>query len=1077
MESNFVARAVRRLRARGASAVQAPAVAGAGAVTQDGAPHSHPHLELVSDAASSGPPDGGEPAPAKKAGRIKPALLLVLLLLLAGLAWLVLHETRASTIQARFFAGLAKEVHFSVAEGPSDSIRFPSNSPYDERLGYANLPRYLEKLEARDYVVDAQARISPRMASLADMGLFATYREKTKVGLDILDCRGQPLFSARYPERSYDKFDDAPSLLVQSLLFIENRELLDPTYPKRNPAVEWDRFSKAVFDKSLASLGLGGGGRVAGGSTLATQIEKYRHSAEGRTSSLGDKLRQMASATLRAYQGGEGTTEARRRIVLDYLNTVPLSAKVGYGEVNGIGDGMWVWYGRDFAQMNKALKSSSWTPDAVLAYKEALSLMIAQRRPAYYLGAGEHDLEELTDSHLRVLAQAGVITPELRDAALRVKLEPAVGSGIAPPPANAYVSRKASNAVRAHLSALLGDPRLYNVDRLDLTVRSTLDAEAQKAVTAALRQMSDAGFAASSGLTGKGLLGNGDPTKVIYSFTLMERGEHVNHVRVQTDNYDQPLDINEGAKLDLGSTAKLRTLVTYLDIIDQLYNRYRRMDKAALARVTVDPKDRLSQWAVEYLRTLPANGDHSLKAMLDAALERKYSGSPHEAFFTGGGLHTFGNFSKLDDRKIMTVREALNNSTNLVFVRLMRDVVRYYMFQLPGSSAALLADADDPRRAAYLSRFADREGREFLARFWNKYKGKPPAEAEKLLLAGMRPTPPRLAAVHRTIAPKATVAQFGAFINNYLPSANEVEQDRIERMYEQYAPANMSLADRGYVSSIHPLELWLVGYLRTHPGAGWDEVTGASVKERQEVYSWLFKTHRKHAQDKRIAGLLEVEAFLKIHAQWKRMGYPFDSLVPSYATTLGASADRPAALAELMGIIVNGGVRKPVQRIDALHFARDTPYETLVRRGDLTRGEQVLAPEVARAVADAIRGVVSVGTAKRVRSAFTQSDGNIIALGGKTGTGDQRFDVYAKGGRLVESRYVNRSATFVFNIGERFYGSMTAYVQGPESANYDFTSALPVQLLVSLAPSLMPMIEPPAPAAGGAAAPRQQCAR
>jgi hypothetical protein len=36
---------------------------------------------------------------------------------------------------------------------------------------------------------------------------------------------------------------------------------------------------------------------------------------------------------------------------------------------------------------------------------------------------------------------------------------------------------------------------------------------------------------------------------------------------------------------------------------------------------------------------------------------------------------------------------------------------------------------------------------------------------------------------------------------------------------------------------------------------------------------------------------------------------------------------------------------------------------------------------------------------------------------------------------------------------------MTAYVHGPDSAHYDFTSALPVQLLVKLAPSLMPMIE------------------
>jgi hypothetical protein len=41
------------------------------------------------------------------------------------------------------------------------------------------------------------------------------------------------------------------------------------------------------------------------------------------------------------------------------------------------------------------------------------------------------------------------------------------------------------------------------------------------------------------------MLGNGDPAKVVYSFTLMERGDKVNYLRVQTDNYDQPLDINE----------------------------------------------------------------------------------------------------------------------------------------------------------------------------------------------------------------------------------------------------------------------------------------------------------------------------------------------------------------------------------------------------------------------------------------------------------------------------------------------------------------------------------------------------
>ncbi|QYF94257.1 transglycosylase domain-containing protein [Massilia sp. PAMC28688] len=1006
--------------------------------------------------------DSAPTPPKKKRGRIKLVLALILLALLSVVVVWGVHEARTSTMQAKFFARMAKKISYKVEPGPSPAIRFPSDSPYDERLGYANMPDYLEKLKTRDYEIAAQARISPKMVELADRGLFATYREKTKVGLTILDCKAQPLFSSLYPERYYASFAETPALLVKSLLFIENRELLDTKYPKRNPAVEWDRFSKAVFDKSLQMFIPGEDRRSAGGSTLATQIEKYRHSPDGRTSSLSEKLRQMASATLRAYQYGEDTTMARRQIVVDYLNTVPLSAKSGYGEVNGIGDGMWVWYGRDFASMNKVLQGDVTTPDAALTYKQALSLMIAQRRPAHYLGAGDDDLEALTNTHLRVLAAASVISPQLRDAALKVKLSPSTASGVAPPAANSFVSRKAANAVRTHLGSLLGESRLYNLDRLDLSVVSTLDSDAQQAVTAMLRKLRDAAAAEAAGLTGKGMLGNGDPAAVVYSFTLMERGENVNYLRVQTDNYDQPLDINEGAKLDLGSTAKLRALVTYLDIVDQLHKRFSGMEVAEIRKTVVDPKDLMTQWAMAYFSDLPKDGPRDLPSMLAAALDRKYSASPHEGFFTGGGLHTFGNFSKLDDRKIMSVRDALKSSTNLVFVRMMRDVVRYYMFQLPGSSAALLQDADDPRRAEYLARFADREGREFLTRFYNKYRGKNAAESEKVLLASLRPTPTRLAAVHRTVRPEATLQQFSAFIHDNLPSANEVPEERIARMYEQYSPAAMSLADRGYVATIHPLELWLVGYLRSHDKANFADVVAASVKERQLVYAWLFNTHRKHAQDRRIAGLLEVEAFLKVHAQWKKMGYPFDSLVPSYATTLGASADRPASLAEMMGIIVNNGVRKPVERIDSLHFAKGTPYETLVRHAKPPAGEQVLSPDVARAVADAIRGVVAEGTAKRVKTAFQLKDGSIIAVGGKTGTGDQRFEVYGAGGRLIESRYVNRSATFVFNIGERFFGSMTAYVQGPKSADYDFTSALPVQLLTVLAPSLMPLIEPPA---------------
>ncbi|MTW13515.1 glycosyl transferase family 51 [Pseudoduganella eburnea] len=1018
-------------------------------------PSQQDHDSSSFEPAEPAPPPPSEP---KKGSRSRNALIVLILVLLTVAGFWGYHEIRTSTMQARVFTDLVGKLTYKVEPGPSKAIRFPHDSPYDERLGYANLPDYLDKLKARDYEVTSQARFSPKMVELSDMGVFATYREKTRTGLSIFDCRQEPLFTASYPERIYNGFEQTPPALVQSLLFIENRELLDTKYPKRNPAVEWDRLSKAILEKTASAVGAGGH-RAAGGSTLATQIEKYRHSPEGRTGSMKDKLRQMISASLRAYQQGEDTTKVRHQIVVDYLNTVPLSAKPGYGEVNGIGDGMWVWYGREFDEVARLLGGKMDKPGSALAFKEALSLLIAQRRPSYYLGEGDQDLEVLANSHLRLLASAGIITPQFRDAALKEKLHPAKGNGLQAAPPMTFVTKKASNAVRVHLANLLGDNRMYNLDRLDLSVNTTLDAETQKTVTAMLRELREPETAVKAGLTGKGMLGNGDPANVVYSFTLLERGEHANYLRVQTDNYDQPLDINEGAKLDLGSTAKLRTLVTYMDIVDQLHKKYADMEVAELKKVSVDQRDRLTVWGIEYLIATPKD-KRDLPAMLQAAMERKYSANPGEGFFTGGGLHYFGNFSKDDDFKIMTVREALRRSTNLVFVRLMRDVVKYYSFQMPGSSQTLLTDADDPRRAAYLARFADKEGKEFLYRFYAKYKGKKASELDGILLDTIRPTPVRLANIHRSVYPNASLAEFSKFVNDNLKVQNDVPEDRLAKMYEQYAIDKWSLADRGYLAAVHPLELWMVAYLHQNEGASLSDVVAASEKERQEVYQWLFKTHRKHAQDKRIAGLLEMEAFMGIHRQWKKMGYPFDSLVPSYATTLGASADRPAALAEMMGIIINGGVRKTTQRIESLHFAVGTPYETTVARNKSTTNEQVLTPEVARAVADAIREVVSDGTARRVKAAFVGADGKIIPVGGKTGTGDQRFDIFAAGGRLIESRYVNRSATFVFNIGERFFGSMTAYVHGPESKNYDFTSALPVQLLTVLAPSLMPLIEP-----------------
>jgi hypothetical protein len=81
-------------------------------------------------------------------------------------------------------------------------------------------------------------------------------------------------------------------------------------------------------------------------------------------------------------------------------------------------------------------------------------------------------------------------------------------------------------------------------------------------------------------------------------------------------------------------------------------------------------------------------------------------------------------------------------------------------------------------------------------------------------------------------------------------------------------------------------------------------------------------------------------------------------------------------------------------------------------------------------------------------------------MGGKTGTGDNRIEAIGSGGRILSSKSINRTATFVFYIGDHHFGTLTAYVPGRSAENFKFTSALPVQVLKGMAPILMPYLQP-----------------
>ncbi|MDP2031700.1 MAG: transglycosylase domain-containing protein [Thiobacillus sp.] len=982
-------------------------------------------------------------------------IFLLALVLIGLIAW----ELVSSALEAKYLVRTAQKMTWQMQPGPSKRIRYPGDGPYDVRLGYHTLPDYLARLDKAGWQIDQQAKISVQMERAGDLGLFLPYREKDQAGLSLFDNDGKSLYQGKHPTRVYERFEAIPPVLVNALLYIENRELLTEQFPTRNPAVEWDRLAQALLEKGISLIDTNR--NVPGGSTLPTQIEKYRHSPEGLTNGMGDKLRQMGSASLRAYLDGANTLPMRRKTVMAYLNTVPLAAAPRFGEVNGIGDGLWAWYGLDFAELNRVLSKKPGAGDEAYAsaLKHALSLIVAERRPSYYLATNRKALDASTDDHLSLLANAGLISHALAERAKRVKLRDAHQR--IDPPAPRFVDQKATNAQRIRVAQLLGEPRLYDLDRLDLQVNTTINQPAQKIVSGYLQSLTKLEAAQASGLVGFRLLQPENPlAAVIYSFTLYEKTPLGNALRIQADNLNQPFDINSQARLILGSTAKLRTLTTYLEIISKRHAEFRALDAATLKEKAQPRRDVLSQWVAERLL---ANRNETLAVTLDAAMSRRYSAAP-ESFFTGGGIHTFANFDPKDNSRIMDVWEATRNSVNLVYIRIMRDIVRHYTSATPGSIGHILDDASNPLRETYLMRFVDQEGGVFINRFYNRHKNQTPAQMADDLYGRVGLNPRRFTSVYRYLEPRASFDLYAAALHQHVPASASLSPKVLQSMFKVHASDAYNLADRGYVSQIHPLELWVVKTLRAAPRTDLHTLNGQGAGVRREVYNWLFKTRRKNAQDIRIQSLIEVEAFDRLLVDWKRLGYPFDNLTPSYATAIGSSGDRPAALAELMSILVNDGVKQPMVSLTKLHFAANTPFDTQLSIKP-AKGERLLPTEVAQTVRRALAGVVASGTALRLAGVLKDAAGNPLTIGGKTGTGDNRYERYGRGGQLIESRVVNRTATFVFYLGDRYFGTLTALVPGEQAGQFAFTSSLATQILKNLLPQLQPHLypQPPAP--------------
>ncbi len=955
----------------------------------------------------------------------------------------LVYEIETSALQAQLFSRWAASAKFQLADGASERLAFPKDGPFDSRRGYVRLPEFIARAYEAGYRIEQQARQSPELVRMIQNGIAPPYDEAAVAGLVLRATDGTVLLDAASRRGLFRSFEEIPNDIVEALLFIENRELLQPMDLRSNPAIEWDRLARAALSYVGRHFGLELA--LEGGSTLAVQLEKFRHSPAGRTGGVGEKLRQILAASLKAYRFGPDTTAARRQIIVDYLNTLPLAAVPGVGEVNGLGKGLQAWFGVELEEVVQQLAQPYNSPQRAKAFKQVLLLLAAVRAPSDYLLNNRQRLEQRAAGYLDLLVRQGKIDADFAASvrASQVEFLPPAQPPEPPP----FIERKGVNALRTHLMRLLGVGNVYELHQLHLTADSTVDTELQQRITQLLLDLKSPEFVRSQGLKAERLLRSGDPSRVVYSLLLFERTPQGNIARVHADNLDQPFDINEGVKLELGSTAKARTLAHYLEVIEELYWELHTRDVRLLEDIAKSGPDPLTQWAARQLVEEP---NLSLEGLLERALQRKYSASPGEVFFTGGGVHTFSNFDRDDNGRILTVREALRRSTNLVFIRLMRDLVRYHQARLTYNAQAVLSDPEHPLRKELLEEIAEQEAMQHLRRAFLRFRREGTGDVVHRLLGQRASSPRHLGILFFAWKVGSSEAELRAWLRS---RGLDADAATATRLYRAYGNPALKIADFGYLLGRHPLEVWLAGELFHNPEISWSTLVERSGDVRRTVSNWLLRPKNRRAQDLRLRIRIEQDAFARMTPYWQRLGFPFQKLVPSLATAIGSSSDRPIALADFVGILVNDGIRRPLLRVERLHFASGTPYETIMVPSPGV-GERVMSPVVARTLRQVLAEVVEQGTARRLRGVFVHRDGTPAVVGGKTGSGDNRFKTFRRGGGVISAKPVNRTATFFFFIDDRFFGVVTASVPGPEAGQYEFTSALPVTVLKLAAPIL-----------------------
>ena len=308
--------------------------------------------------------------------------------------------------------------------------------------------------------------------------------------------------------------------------------------------------------------------------------------------------------------------------------------------------------------------------------------------------------------------------------------------------------------------------------------------------------------------------------------------------------------------MELGSTAKLRTLAHYLEVMSTLHAELSPLDPEQLESRAGHARDRLTAWAADTLSRQPGLG---LEAFLEEALDRRYSASPYETFFTGSGTMNFSNFDPEDNGRVLPLREAAAKSTNLVFIRLMRDLVRYHAARLPYDANAVLSDPENPLRRRMLVEAAESEARQVLYRAYRDLQSVPPEEIVSHVLGTRATSPPALASLYYAWHPGGDAAGLGRWLE---AQGVTVEPELISRLERVFGNPRFTLLDYAYLLDRPALALWCAGERVRTPEAKWDEIVSHSADVQRLATSWLLDPGHRHAQNPRLRIRIEQDAFV-----------------------------------------------------------------------------------------------------------------------------------------------------------------------------------------------------------------------